>query len=42
MRPTPEQLPAIKAIWHLLKDEFGFAIASFCDAIGPRIIQIVA
>jgi len=35
--PNEARVEAIKTIWRLLKDQFGFAAAEFCPAIKPKM-----
>lgn len=40
--PSDAQLEAVRNIWQAVKEKFEFAVASFCDAIEPKITEIVA
>lgn len=40
--PNEAQVEAIKTIWRVLRVQFGFAVASFCPAIEPRMAEISA
>lgn len=41
-KPNEAQVEAIKTLWQVFRDQFGFAVASFCPAIEPVMADIAA